>query len=58
MENPPKKFVKVYLSQTQIRILKKICEKLGIQESELLRQTFMEYAKSVSLVTEAVHGRI
>jgi hypothetical protein len=30
---------------------------LGIGESEVLLQAFMEYAKSISLITEKVHGK-
>jgi len=33
-------------------------EHLGIGESEVLRQAFIEYAKSISLITERVHGKI
>jgi len=33
-------------------------ESLGIEESEVLRRVFMEYAKSISLITEKVHGKI
>jgi len=39
-------------------LLKRIAESLGIGESEVLRQAFMEYAKSISLITERVHGKI
>jgi hypothetical protein len=38
-------------------LLGKIAESLGIEESEVLLQAFMEYAKSISLVTEKVHGK-
>ncbi|MEM2889514.1 MAG: ribbon-helix-helix protein, CopG family [Candidatus Bathyarchaeia archaeon] len=51
-----KNWVKVYLSPEQRRILKRIAESLGIGESEVLRQAFMEYAKSISLITEKVHS--
>jgi hypothetical protein len=30
---------------------------LGQSESETLRLAFLEYAKSISLITEKVHGR-
>jgi len=53
-----KMWVKVYLSKEQRRLLERIAESLGIGESEVLRKAFMEYAKSISLVTERVHGKI
>jgi hypothetical protein len=53
-----KDWVKVYLSEEQKLLLRRISLSLGIGESEVLRQAFMEYAKSISLVTEKVHGKI
>jgi hypothetical protein len=53
-----KDWVKVYLSGEQRRLLEKIAESLGIGESEVLRQAFMEYAMRLSLITERVHGKI
>lgn len=50
--------VRVVLSKQQREILRQISEKLGQSESEVLRMAFMDYAKSISLVTEKVHGRI
>ena len=50
--------MKVYLSNEQKSLLVKIAESLGIGESEVLRQAFMEYAKSISLITERMHGKI
>jgi hypothetical protein len=50
--------VKVYLSHEQRRLRRRIAESLGIGQSEVLRQAFMEYAKSISLITERVHGEI
>jgi len=50
--------VKVYLSLEQRRLLEKIAVSLGIGESEVLRQAFMEYTESISLITERVHGKI
>jgi hypothetical protein len=41
-----KDWVKVYLSDRQKRLLRRIAESLGIGESEVLRQAFMEYAKA------------
>jgi len=40
------------------RLLKRIASSLGVGESEVLRQAFMEYAKSISLITEKVHGKM
>jgi len=54
----PRKVVRVYLTPQQKRILEKICYSLGMDESEVLRIAFMEYAKELSLVTEKVHGKI
>jgi hypothetical protein len=53
-----KHIVRVVLSQQQKELLDKICQKLGQSESETLRIAFLEYAKSISLVTEKVHGKI
>jgi len=53
-----KNWVKVYLSREQRRLLQRIAQGLGIGESEVLRQAFMEYAKSISLITQRVHGKI
>ncbi len=53
---PRKNIVRVVLSAPQKDILDCICVKLGQSESETLRVAFMEYAKSISLVTEKVHA--
>jgi len=53
-----RKIVKVYLTPEQKLLLETICNSLGMDESEVLRHAFMEYAKSLSLVTEKVHGRL
>jgi hypothetical protein len=53
-----KDWVKVYLSDEQKRLLRRIADGLGIGESEVLRQAFMEYAKSISLITERVHQKM
>ena len=55
---PKKPIVKVVLSKEQREILDKIAAKLGQSESETMRMAFMEYAKSISLITEKVHGKI
>jgi len=53
-----RKVVKVYLPPEQKRLLERICRSLGMDESEALRTAFLEYAKSLSLLTEKVHGKI
>lgn len=53
-----RKVVKVYLSIEQKQLLERICKSLGIDESEALREAFMDYAKSISLITDKVHGKI
>jgi hypothetical protein len=52
----PKHIVKTVLSREQHEILKRLAQRLGTSESEILRMAFMEYAKSLSLVAEHVHG--
>jgi|YelNatPaOPRAMG01_1025707.scaffolds.fasta_scaffold104545_1 AraC-like DNA-binding protein len=51
----PKHIVKVVLSRQQHEILKEVARKLGISESETMRTALMEYAKSLSIITEYVH---
>jgi hypothetical protein len=53
-----RKVVRVYLSIEQKKLLEKLCRTLGIDESEALREAFMDYAKSISLITEKVHGKL
>jgi len=58
MEDQPiakKNIVKVVLSRQHKEILEDICRKLGQSESETLRIAFLEYAKSISLITEKIH---
>lgn len=43
---------------TTTAIADRICQSLGMDESEVLRHAFMEYAKSISLITEKVHGKV
>ena len=50
--------MKVVLSRQQREILDYICQRLGQSESETLRVAFLEYARSLSLVTEKVHGSL
>ncbi|HML02349.1 MAG TPA: hypothetical protein VK487_03135 [Candidatus Bathyarchaeia archaeon] len=47
---------KVFLSKQQQEMLTRIADKLGQSESEVLRMAFMEYARSISLITEKVHS--
>jgi hypothetical protein len=54
----PRKVVRVYLSIEQKKVLERMCKTLGIDESEALREAFMDYAKSISLITEKVHGKL
>ena len=51
----PKHIVKVVLSRQQHEILKEVARRLGISESETMRTALMEYAKSLSIITEYVH---
>ena len=39
-------------------LLKRITSSHGIGESEVLRQAFIEYAKSISFNNRKVHGKI
>ncbi|MEM2107907.1 MAG: ribbon-helix-helix protein, CopG family [Candidatus Bathyarchaeia archaeon] len=52
-----KHIVRVVLSPQHKELLDHICAKLGQSESETLRIAFLDYAKSISLVTEKVHSR-
>jgi hypothetical protein len=51
-----KHIVRVVLSPQHKELLDKICLKLGQSESETMRVAFLEYAKSISLITEKVHS--
>lgn len=48
--------VKVVLSPQHEKILDNICVRPGQSESKTLRVAFLEYAKSLSLIMEKVHG--
>ncbi|MBA7581591.1 hypothetical protein ES708_23497 [subsurface metagenome] len=52
-----KKGVDVYLSSQQIRILEILCRCLGMDKSAVLRLSFLQYAKDVHLISEAMHGQ-
>ena len=54
---PKKQIVKVILSKEQREILKEIARKLGLSESEVMRIILMEYAKSISIITEKMHEK-
>jgi len=51
-----KKIVRVVLSPQHKEILESISVKLGQSESETMRVAFLEYAKSINLITEKVHS--
>ena len=53
-----RKVVKVYLSPQQKKILQSMCVNLGLAESEALRTSFIEYARSIGIVAEKVHTGI
>jgi hypothetical protein len=53
-----RKVVRVYLSIEQKKLLERMCKTLGIDESEALREAFMDYAKSISLISAKVHGKL
>jgi len=50
--------VKVLLGWEQKEVLDLLAMMLRIGASEAMRTAFMEYAKSISLITERVHGRV
>jgi hypothetical protein len=51
-----RKVVKVYLPPSQKKVLDRMCISLGMAESEALRTAFLEYAKSLGLMTEQVRS--
>ena len=51
-----RKVVKVYLPPSQKKVLDRMCISLGMAESEALRTAFLEYAKSLGLMTEQIRG--
>jgi len=53
----PRKVVKVYLSSTQSRLLKNICQQLGVNESSFFNNLFSRYLADMNVVKEALHGR-
>jgi hypothetical protein len=53
-----KKPVKVYLSDQQNLLADELCKRLGMDKSEVLRHSFLVYAKDLSLLSSFVHGRL
>lgn len=53
---PRKDIVKVVLSREQHEVLKRLAQRFGISESEALRTALMDYAKSLSVLTEYAHN--
>jgi hypothetical protein len=51
-----RKVVKVYLPPSQKKVLDRMCISLGMAESEALRTAFLEYAKSLGLMTEQLRS--
>lgn len=47
-------YVRYKLSDGLHQILKEVCKKLGMKESELSRQAVMEYLKSLSVISQKV----
>ena len=47
-------YVRYKLSEGLHAILKEVCKKLGMKESELSRQALIEYLKSISVISEKV----
>jgi len=52
-----KPIIKVVLSKEQKEILDSLTRKLGLSESELMRTAFMEYAKSLSMISDFVKSK-
>jgi hypothetical protein len=47
-------YVRFKLSDDTHRILKKVCSRLGMKESEISRIALLEYLKSLSVLSEEV----
>lgn len=47
-------YVRYKLSEEMHKILKEVCKKIGMKESELSRQAVIEYLKSLSILSEKV----
>ena len=53
-----RKVVKVYVTPPQKKLLERISTTMGMAESDVLRTAFMDYAKSLGLVTDKVHLKL
>ncbi len=51
-------YVRYKLSNETHKILKKVCGRLGVKESEISRIALMEYLKSLGVLSERVKKRI
>jgi len=47
-------YVRYKVSEEMHKILKEVCKKIGMKESELSRQAVIEYLKSLSILSEKV----
>lgn len=47
-------YVRYKLPEETHKILRKVCKKLGMKESEISRIALMEYLKSIGLLSEKV----
>jgi hypothetical protein len=47
-------YIRYKVSEELHKIIKEVCKKLGMKESELSRQAVMEYLKSLSVFNERI----
>ncbi len=50
-------YIRYKLSDETHEILKKVCDRLGMKESEISRIALMEYLKSIGVISERVKKR-
>lgn len=50
-------YVRYKLSEDLHKILKDVCKKLGMKESELSRQALIEYLRSLSVLSEKLREK-
>jgi len=50
-------YVRYKLSDNLHKLVKEVCKKLGVKESEMSRQALMEYLKSLSVLTDRIKER-
>ena len=50
-------YVRYKLPENLHKILKEVCKKLGMKESELSRQAIIEYLKSLSALNDEIKKR-